>query len=220
VELVIMRAVRHPRQPFPCQRGASLLFALLALGAMTLAALALVSSVDTGTLVIGNIGFKQDATASADHAASQAIAAITTLATTTGLDADVPGSGYYASSIPDLDVAGQHVDSPHAQIDWDGDGKCPSGNTGCLSTVLAQQPAGSQTTARYVVTRLCKLAAPLGSGNNCAAQALNVPPNDKGAPTYANPMNPSTALSPYYRVIVRVTGARGTTSITETIVRF
>ena len=45
------------------QRGVSLLFALMALAAMLLAAVALVRSVDSGALVLGNLGFKQEATA-------------------------------------------------------------------------------------------------------------------------------------------------------------
>ena len=50
----------------------SLLFALLALAAMLLAAVALVRSVDSGALVLGNLGFKQDATSAGDSAAELA----------------------------------------------------------------------------------------------------------------------------------------------------
>ena len=42
--------------------------ALLALAAISLAAVALVRSVHGGSLVIGNIGFKQDTTRAADRA--------------------------------------------------------------------------------------------------------------------------------------------------------
>ena len=41
------------------QRGVSLIFALMALAVISLAAVALVRSVDTTSLVIGNLGFKQ-----------------------------------------------------------------------------------------------------------------------------------------------------------------
>jgi len=219
-----MKAAPHVRRLAPRQRGASLLFALLALGAMALAALALVRAVDTGTLVVGNIGFKQDATASADLATRQAIAAIATLAAANpaNLNANQPASGYYASSYPTMDVTARQVDASHVQIDWDGDGSCPSVSPTCLRTVApATQPADGVTTTRYLVTRLCLAAAdPTASGNNCAAQALSIATSDKGGLTYANPKDPSSVLSPYYRVIVRVTGARGTTSLTETIVRF
>ena len=51
------------------QRGVSLLFALMALAAMLLAAVALVRSVDSGALVLGNLGFKQEATRPPNRAA-------------------------------------------------------------------------------------------------------------------------------------------------------
>ncbi len=51
------------------QRGVSLVFALMALVVISLGAVAIVRSVDTGALVIGNLGFKQDATSAAAQAA-------------------------------------------------------------------------------------------------------------------------------------------------------
>ena len=67
---VMTPIVRPPRHA--AQRGVSLIFALLALGAMLLAAVALVRAVDSGALVLGNLGFKQDATSAADRATEYA----------------------------------------------------------------------------------------------------------------------------------------------------
>ena len=50
----------------PRQRGSVLLFTLIAVVAMTLAALLLIRSVDTNTLISGNLAFRQAATTSAD----------------------------------------------------------------------------------------------------------------------------------------------------------
>ncbi len=53
-------------------------------------------SVDTGTQLLGNIGFKQDATAATDQAARQAIAWLAGNKTT--LIDDATTNGYYAST--------------------------------------------------------------------------------------------------------------------------
>ncbi len=66
------RIHRSGRGAARCATRRFVLFALLALAAMSLAAVALVRSVDGGSLVIGNLGFKQDTTRAADRAAELA----------------------------------------------------------------------------------------------------------------------------------------------------
>ena len=53
-------------------RGASLVFAMITVVALSLAAVALVRSVDTGLNILGNLGFKQD-TPSRDIAGDLAV---------------------------------------------------------------------------------------------------------------------------------------------------
>ena len=48
------------------QRGVVLLIALIVLVAMTLAGIGMMRSIDSGTLVSGNIGFREAAVATAD----------------------------------------------------------------------------------------------------------------------------------------------------------
>jgi len=55
------------------QRGVVLFFALIALVVMSLAAVALIRSVDTNTLIAGNLAFKQAATSSGDSGLEMAI---------------------------------------------------------------------------------------------------------------------------------------------------
>ena len=57
------------------QQGAALIFALITLVILGLATLSLVRSVDTGALLLGNLSFKQDATAAGDQAARKAFVA-------------------------------------------------------------------------------------------------------------------------------------------------
>ena len=52
--------------------------------ALSVASVALIRSVDTGTLVLGNLGFKQETTAQADQGTQAAIAWLT--ANTASLD--------------------------------------------------------------------------------------------------------------------------------------
>ena len=96
-----LTAVARPSR-HAAQRGVSLIFALLALGAMLLAAVALVRAVDSGALVLGNLGFKQDATSAADRAAEYARTCLNGgggCAVIANLNADgAIGTGYYASS--------------------------------------------------------------------------------------------------------------------------
>ena len=58
------------------QRGMSLLFTIMTLVVLSLAAVALVRSVDIGALIVGNLAFKQDATAASAVVAAEAIAAL------------------------------------------------------------------------------------------------------------------------------------------------
>lgn len=218
------------------QRGVALLFALLTLVALLLATLALVRSVDTSTLLMGNIGFKQDATVTADQAARLAINWLTLNNAT--LNSNIAASGYYASTLelasdgvtvkPPIDVTGQQLagTANRQLIDWDGDGckTAVSGTyTGC--TVLAAS-AGTinGNDARFVVFRLCSKAGdytidstiscaqPMSSSGNTAAK--------KGELNYSDSARFTGSAGPFYRVVVRVLGARNTVSYTETIVHF
>lgn len=203
------------------QRGLSLLFALMALVVLTLAAVALVRSVDTGSLVIGNLGFKQDATSAAGQAAEQAVAWLTANAGS-NLRQDKPDSGYYASSLSALDVTGQaSQDSGRAVVDWKGNNCAGSGGGVCTKASAEIVLNGGNNRARYVITRLCAVegdpaaidcAVPLGSAQT--------PGGNRGAVDYnhGRPM-PLVSNLQYYRIVVRAQGPRGTVAFTETIVQ-
>jgi len=210
------------------QRGLSLIFALLALLALSLGAVALVRSVDSGTTVLGNLGFKQETVASTERATQTAIEWLA--ANATALDANNTAVGYYASATDNLDATGQL--SSHAGrvlVDWNGDtcayasgtvtGKCTlSART--VTTASATEPV----TLRYAIFRLCSATgAPTAVGNSCAAPANSGAgvANDKGSLDYSKPAPlTGTAQGTYYRIVVQAVGARSTSSITETIVQF
>jgi Tfp pilus assembly protein PilX len=222
------------------QRGVSLLFALIALVALSLATLALVRTVDTGALMLGNIGFKQDATVTADQTAREALAWVKN--NTASLDDDAPASGYYAStrevnadkSFTPVDVTGQQYDPAASAlyrtrrlVDWSEaqDGACPYATSGTYSTCAIKSAAGATINGnktRYVIFRLC---AATGSANDELNNSCSKPLNSnggasgRGALAYGSARFASTSGA-YYRIVVRVLGARNTVSYTETIANF
>lgn len=232
-----MHLQNSPAPSAKSQQGVSLIFALVALVALMLGALAMVRNVDSGTQLLGNLGFKQDATAAADQATRQAIAWLNVNAAS--LNIDIPEKGYYASSREfdddgvtakgPIDVTGQqYVGTATRQlIDWD--------DNGCASSVKATYADCSMTrslietpingnTASYVILRLCnktgdyttdstiKCAKPLTAGEAGAS--------GRGEISYSDAARYTASSTTYFRVLVRVQGFRNTTSVTETIVHF
>jgi len=210
------------------ERGVSLLFALIALVALALASVALVRSVDTGALVIGNVGFKQDATASADQIANQAmewLSAELVVNGGVGLYDNIVDDGYYATSLDALDPTGNgSTDASRAIVDWNGD-DCAYAAAGSFDTCIAPSggKAGGQNVGRWVITRLCRTTgAPGAAGNSCAVPLTKVAVESGGGECkYGNcsRFGPGSG-GPYFRIIVRSVGARSTVSFTESIVYF
>jgi hypothetical protein len=218
-----MRHPTHPRKTH--STGVSLLFALLSMIALTVAAVALVRSIDTGALVLGNLGLKQDATAVSDQAANKAIDWLNAHSDT--LITDAATSGYYATANEDLDATGQQVandGTPRALVNWDMDGCAYAADIQHATCKL--QPSdqfelnGNQV--RYVILRLCDISGdPKGSGNSCAQPlaAGSGKASTRGASDYSKTDRlVDDTGGVYYRIVVRVVGARKTTSYIETIV--
>jgi type IV pilus assembly protein PilX len=210
------------------QRGLSLLFALLALAAMSLAAVALVQVVGAGSTVIGNISFKQDATAAADRATRVAITALyaKVSAATTGLDADISSIGYYASTNELIDVTGRQLTSSTRQlVNWQN--SCDGASGLCTYTPYTVTDTVNSNTVQYVAFRLCSAAGdPTSDTTIQCAEPLAVSTVSgmyRGAIGVGGGSTIRTSDSittPYYRIVVRVSGARNTVSYTETIVHF
>jgi type IV pilus assembly protein PilX len=209
------------------QRGISLLFALLALAALSLAAVALVRSVDSGSLVIGNLGFKQDTTHAAALAAEDARSYLT--AGTRDLSVNgASGSGYYASLPANLDPTGRLTTAanPMEVVNWGEADSCSCRAAGtCSQCVVApsaeQTYNGGAVRARYLITRMCPTTGVASSANACA-QPADVTPAQKtqnSVEDYNNQTLTAEAVpAPYYRIVVRTVGARNTVSFTETII--
>jgi Tfp pilus assembly protein PilX len=221
---------RQVRQP----RGVSLIFALVTLVALSLAAVALIRAVDTGTLVLGNLSFKQDTRLAADDAARQAIKWLNDNVATPLVQTDQAPSGYYATTrdtaANPLDPTGNSTNAARVVIDWDGgSAACSAYSSGSYSTCLrsAAVPTairGGDITARYVILRLCDgTGDPSLAAINCA-KPLSVGAGDsgeRGSFNYANAQRINvSSVAQYFRVLVRAQGARKTVTYTETLVHF
>jgi type IV pilus assembly protein PilX len=120
------------------QKGVVLFFALIALVAMSLAAAALVRSVDSGVLVAGNLAFKQSAILSAETGISKAYKYITENSAI--LNTQNAG-GYYAAFNDALNLTANATWSAANSIGVDKDIYDLSGNE-----------------TRYIVQRMCREA--------------------------------------------------------------
>lgn len=215
------------------QQGVVLVITLIVLVAMTLAAIALVRSVDTANVVAGNMAFKQGAALTGDSGTEIAIGCLsgTTnagcpggsfLAGTTATYNDIPANGYYATSQEQLDPTGNNNDPNHALIDWDSNncnGAVAAGTaTTCIqpSPLIPANAAGYEV--RYVIHRLCPNS---GLPSNCASTASTVAGTSSGAKDYTTKggLSGETEVE-YYRITSRVKGPRNTVSYIETILHF
>jgi hypothetical protein len=203
----------------------SLLFAIMALVVMSLAAIALLRSVDVAAMIAGNLGFKQDATAASAAVTSEAIAALDQRRLAGLLDADDAAQGYYANSLENLDPTGATTSAANKMliVDWLGDGACSYAAAGtfinCLQAKLGTPVRGH--TVRWIITRLCKSSDAESASNPCTKPmtSSSAVASERGALS-AGGRIVGVSSSPYYRIIVRTEGARNTVSFTETILHF
>jgi hypothetical protein len=213
----------------------SLIFTLIALALLALSAIALVRSVDTATLVMGNLGFKQDATSAGSKSTESAVTWLQ--ANYANLTADMRILGYYSSSLDNLDATGAAHDNTMAIVDWDLDG-CASAAAGTYNgTCLQPSPSVDITdstgrtigSSNYLVARLCSApGSPNGRDATGNLIVCSQPPTvgtstseSRNRIDQKSPNRPDVATAgPYFRIVVRTLGGRNTVSYTETIVHF
>lgn len=225
----LRKAARTTRigAPLPKQqKGVVLIITLVVLVAMTLAAIALVRSVDTGNVVAGNMAFKQGAVQSADAGTEAAIAWLTSVAGIAASYTDIPEQGYYATSQEELDPTGNNGDPGHALIDWDNNDCNNAVADGTATNCIQPFPSNPNDAApnaagyivQYVIHRLCPST---GLPNNCASTASTVAGTSAGAKDYTSKggLSGETEVE-YYRITTRVKGPRNTVSYVETIIHF
>ncbi|GAB3548481.1 hypothetical protein GCM10027343_28910 [Noviherbaspirillum agri] len=189
---------------------------------MSIAAVGLIRSVDTGTLVVGNLAFKQTTTSAADAATEAAIKYLEANQAGAHLFSDDESDGYYATRLDDLDITGKSSNIERTLVDWNDDDCAYASDTtwkACKKPTAKDQKTEGYAT-QVLITRMCEEAkAP--AATNCArpiAGSSGTSPK-RGEVKYGEGRLTSTA-GPFYRIIVRAEGPRNTVSYTETYIHF
>jgi len=191
------------------QQGVVLFIALIVLVAMSLAGIALMRGVDTGTIIAGNLAFRQSAMHVADIGVEAARTWLTGVTPTATLYNDQPaitgGQGYFANWAQDLDLLGN--DPLKVDYNWNN----------AIAVTSPAPPAGYSVS--YVIHRLCKQAGDPVS-ITCVKQTVgagSTASGTKGAASFGTfaIQVPTNAL---YRVTVRVVGPRNSVSYVQAVV--
>ncbi|HUW80259.1 MAG TPA: hypothetical protein VMV54_05095 [Acidocella sp.] len=184
------------------QGGIILIVALIMLVAMTLAAIALVRSVDTSNIIAGNLAFKEAASHSGDAGIESAISWLETNNSGTTLYANVFASGYAASR-----------QDPGPGQSWDDFWTVLANN----NQVVTLPADASGNTVSYAIQRLCNAVGdPASPGTACAvsptvAAAAN---SSQNAGSVALLFNSQV----YYRITARIGGPRNTVDYVQAVV--
>ncbi|TFY97032.1 pilus assembly PilX family protein [Ramlibacter humi] len=209
------------------QQGISLLFTIIALVVVMLTALAVTHSIDTSAAIVGNLSFRQDALMASNVASEQAVDWLRgKIAVSGALEADLPNEGYYATSRDQLDVTGTRTTAAARLpvVNWDGACLGLESSTYLDCTTLPFTPTSGVkgNKVQWVITRLCGNAGAEDGLNPCArppSDGSSGGPADRSEPTGAGRLQ-DPQRSPYYRILVRVQGARNSVTYTETLVHF
>lgn len=210
------------------QRGVVLFFALIALVVMSLAAVALIRSVDTSTMIAGNLAFRQSAVSSADagaEAALQWMSAQQVLMNarwnppidtrnvlnddfnTFNINSPDTVNGYYTAYQQNNQVF------TNGTFDWAGG-----------SVLLLPDPDASGNNVRYIIERMCRFnpntVRPLVTDCMLTQTSLSGQPINVKRPPQVCVGNgcPNVDQSLQFRITVRVTGPKNTVSYIQTFV--
>ena len=195
------------------QSGLALIVALLVLVAMSLAGIALVRSVDTASLISGNISFRQGASLAGDAGVEAARTYL--LAAGAGLKNDDTASGYYSTRQDSIDLTGNMTPNVHSDdVRWP-DTSGTSSRPTCLPT------DGAGNTVCYIVHRMCEKTGDL-DGATCSTQTGTRGGSSLSAnrpmATYQERSWSEVAMLGYYRVTVRIAGPRNNVSFVQAFI--
>lgn len=193
-------SIRHPNRKTIGQRGVALPIALIVLVAMVLAAVTLIRSVDTATMVAGNLTLKQSATHAADEGVRQGFLWLrnTVIANPASLNSSIAGSGYISA----------HNDpnwNPAAPGNWPGD------------AVTLPEDAGGNIVS-YVIHRLCtQPGLSYNAPNQQCATYTGTSAAASGGSQSVDAPEFSGVVYVYFRVTSRAVGPRNTISYVQSL---
>lgn len=178
------------------QSGVVLVIALIVMVAMTLAGIALFRQSSAGTIIAGNLTFKQAGMFGADRGAEAARAWLMLQSGVT-LQTDSSGDGFFSSTLPTFDPT---------IFNWTSNSKLVTSDDGVGNEI------------RYVIHRLCTVANVTVNDPNqqCVTLTGSGSSTDKGGGSYSN-QSLSSTIQPYFRITTRAAGPRNSVTYTQTI---
>lgn len=185
------------------QRGVSLVIALIALIAMTLAGLALIRAVDTTNLISGNLAFRQATLHATDVGVETAFATLGDVIVPTSQDAPYPAGcaagscNYYPTRQP-LKNPTNNPNGELASVDW---------------TLVPSTVVDGSYAVQYVIDRQCDGPAPVTDIAGKCMRSVDVTAGSKKSGAIAF----TSANQVYYRATIRVVGPRDTVRLVQTI---
>jgi Tfp pilus assembly protein PilX len=193
------------------QRGVVLFIALIVMVAMSLAAIALIRSVDTTNAIVGNLAFRMASILPANASIEQAAAALFPDATDAPCPCAIPdkttdylAENYYARRLPGEDARGVPLLLQKSST----------------ASLLPKQfdanetaTASLNTHVTYLIERMC-LAVGTANEVNCDLVRPVANPGDTLGDT-----NFGAGRLPYYRVTVRVDGPKNTASFVQAMLK-
>ena len=197
------------------QRGVVLFIALIVMVAMSLAAIALIRSVDTTNILIGNLAFRQSSILPANMAVEQAAAALFPEAAPTGVPAiadptaDLPAENYFASWQNSDDARGVPT-----LLQTRTNAAALTKTLDAQDNANANVAVANRTVVRYMIERMCLAAGP-AKASNCDM----MPPNQNPGTTVHDESTATLTPIPFYRVTIRVDGPQNTASFLQAMLR-
>ena len=195
------------------QRGVVLLISLIVLVVLSMAGLALLRSVDTTSIIAGNLAFRQAAVRAADIATEMAVNTLLTELGDATLKTDNLAKAYVASMPP--------AEDPVGTLEWENFWSTkiaplsgtPSRPVCARCIELPTDSIGNK--AAYTIQRMCQEAGePSVSRCVTAPTSWSKPGSDHGLHAPPVPSPPQY----YYRITTRVVGPRNTTVYAQTAV--
>ncbi len=194
------------------QEGVVLMIALIVLVAMTLAGLGMIRSIDTGTMVAGNIGFREAAVASGDSGIEAARTWL--IANRNSLDSDQTGNGYYSTRQDSLDITGNLTQGGTDGVDWGGSD--PTQPVKAFDAGTALDSTGSHVF--YLIQRMCSIPGSINApAQSCTTASISGIGSSQSAPEYSS-YGLAVKNEVYYRVTSRVDGPKNTVSYVQAVI--
>lgn len=200
------------------QSGVVLFIALVALVVMSLAAVALIRSVDTNSQIAGNLSYKQTASISSSYGIESMAQTLGQKTIASGYsDVNDASNGYYATCTG-FDQAGA---GPCNGKNLTADASWVPGTTSRLATnAVANVVAGVDAygnTIQYIVERMSSAVGAVSSTTSLlVAYASNCPGGLSSCGIQNPPLLPSVTNIPVFRVTVRIAGPKNTVSYIQT----